>query len=237
MKAIAYVRVSTDKQQQVGAGLDLQMVRIEEYARNAEFKILKTFRDVHTAVGETSIFEREGIQRALAYSKEHGVPIIVDGLDRISRRTETLEQFIRDGRVKIISAKSGEGASSAVISAEVKRAQAEAERISRTTRLGLERAKRNGKALGNPRIAEAQRLGQEGNRAAADARANDLAHTIEEIRAQGHRTKAAIAGELNRRGFRTARGKHWDEGNIRRVLQRVDGLSANTSIKPLWGSW
>lgn len=219
-RAIAYLRVSTADQGDRGAGLDLQMTRIEAFAKEKGFHIVETpFKDVQTG---TDTVRRSGVRDAIDYSRKHRLPIIVDGLDRISRDTATLERWISDGRLKIISAKSGEDAGRAVIIAEAARAQAEVERISRTTREGLQRARARGARLGNPtNLEDAQKKGAASNKEKAEQRARELAPLVKELLASGVTTREAIAKELNARGHRTARGERWNKNNIRRPLDRI----------------
>ncbi len=224
--AIAYIRVSTKDQGEHGNGLDLQLVRINAYAKEAGYRITDTFRDVHTGVGPKSISGRPGVRDAFHTAVRTGRPIIVDGLDRIHRDTRKLEELVLDrlgGKLRIISAKSGEGAARAVIMGEAARAQEEAERISASTREGLKRALQRGAKLGNPKnLAEAQAKGSASNKARAERQADELGPVIRQIRESGVCTKEAIAKELNRRGYLTARSERWNKDNVRRLLSRLD---------------
>src|SRR5262245_18435799 len=92
--AFAYIRVSTRQQGENGNGLDLQMARIKAYAKAAGLTIVDTFRDVQTGVGEESIRKRPGIVAAAKKSQELGIPILVDGLDRVSRNRKKLDELI-----------------------------------------------------------------------------------------------------------------------------------------------
>lgn len=241
MNVIAYTRVSTMQQAQFGAGLRLQNQRIEAFALIRGYKIVDRFSDVYTGVGEASLQERENLQTALKESRRRRAPILVDGFDRITRDVETLEQLITDHRVKIISARHGENGEFAAIIAAGARAEAEARRISETTRSGLKKAKESGVRLGNrTNLDTAQRLGQESNRNAAERRADAMLPLILEIRAEGHTTKEAIADELNRRGHLTPRGQRWTCWNVRRLLDRVDNALATAEKRKAsadWGSW
>ncbi|WP_165491262.1 recombinase family protein [Lichenihabitans psoromatis] len=239
--AIAYLRVSTPNRQN-GAGLDHQMTRIQAFAREAGIEIIETCRDVASGAGiDPSL--RPGSGKAMTRSIELSCPIIVDGLSRFSRDTDTLERLVAEGCLHIISATAGEGASRAVIMGEAKRAQAEAERIRRTTRAGLQRARAAGQVFGNPtNLPEAQRKGSAANASKAAKHAKDLAPLIDAIQLAGKITKKAIAADLNAQGSRTSSGQRWTENNIRRPLLRIaqtaeagsNGLTA-TDLNPNYG--
>lgn len=185
-KAIAYIRVSTPDQGENGNGLDLQMKRIEEFAREAGFELGNTFRETQSAAGEDSIERRSEIRKAIRLSHETGYPIIVDGLDRFARNIKKLGELVINGKLKVISAKSDEDAGRAVIMAEAARAQDERDRISRTTKEGPARARAQGKTLGNTKnLGEAQEKGAATNKQRADKQARELALVLREFRKPG----------------------------------------------------
>ncbi|MEH6717535.1 MAG: recombinase family protein [Aurantimonas endophytica] len=238
-QAIAYLRVSTSGQAEAGAGLDLQRIRIDTFAREAGFAIAHAFSDAQSGVGEDSAAKRPGLRDAVALSIETGWPILVDGLDRFSRNTRKLEAMVLDGRLEVISTKSGESPARAVVIAEAQRAQAEAERISRTTKEGLQKARARGVTLGNTKnLDEARQLGIASNKSKAERMTRGLMPIVQEIRAGGKATKAQIADELNRRGYRSPRGAPWTATTIRPQLERIAGwesASDANSDNPLYG--
>lgn len=244
IKAIAYTRISTKKQGETGNGLNLQMTRIDGFAQAGGYEIIRTFSDVHTGAGEDSAHHRRHLLKAMKLSREKKWPIIVDGLDRLSRNTKTVEEMIINGRLKVISAKNGEGATHAVIMGEAARAQEEVERISRTTKEGLRRARERGTVLGNTKnLGEAQQKGAASNKAKADQQTRELAPVVQDIRSSGMTMKEAIANELNLRGYRTARNERWNKDNVRRLLDRIDNLGElekeqkRYQENPLYGSF
>jgi len=60
-----------------------------------------------------------------------------------------------------------------------------------------------------------------GNRRKADAFARAILPVIEQIRAAGATSLTDIAGELNARQIRTARGRRWYPATVRNVLNRA----------------
>jgi hypothetical protein len=88
-------------------------------------------------------------------------------------------------------------------------ALAEKERrlISERTRAALAAKRASGAILGNPRnLSLAGSTGRAALGQAADRFAEDLSPIIETIRAEGAITLRSMAAELNRRGFKSARG-------------------------------
>ena len=81
--------------------------------------------------------------------------------------------------------------------------------ISERTKGGFQAAKARGQKLGNPRIAEAAKLGREVARAAADQFAANVLPIIRELQAAGAASANAVAAGLNARKVATARGGKW----------------------------
>jgi DNA invertase Pin-like site-specific DNA recombinase len=103
-------------------------------------------------------------------------------------------------------------------------ALAEKERrlISDRTRAALAARKAQGARLGNPRnAAEALARGRRALTADAAAFAANILPIIESLKAAGVTDLRGLAGALNQRGVRTARGGRWHVSNVRNVLART----------------
>jgi hypothetical protein len=73
--------------------------------------------------------------------------------------------------------------------------------------------------LGNrTNLADAQAMGQAGNRQAADAFAANVLPVVRQMQASGAGSLHAIAAALNDRGIRTARGGAWYASTVRNLL-------------------
>jgi DNA invertase Pin-like site-specific DNA recombinase len=102
-------------------------------------------------------------------------------------------------------------------------ALAEQERrvISARTKAALAQKKAQGVKLGNrTNLAEARAKGQEVIQQAADAFAANVLPVIEQVKAAGATSYAAIAEALNARGVRTARGGDWHSTTVRNAVLR-----------------
>jgi len=242
-RAIAYTRVSTQRQKDQGAGLELQMTSIRAFAEQLGKEIVGTFSDAHTGAGEESLSNRPGLQKALEMSRATGYPIIVDHLSRLSRHTDTVDMLVSKEKYNILRARTAYGSERAVMIAEAKRSEAERELISQTTKRALQEAKKRGVKLGNrTNLSEAQKKGAEANRAKAESFDKELAPVVSEITSDRSLTRAEIAAELNKRGLTTSRGKPWSASNIRRLMERIGKLQeaerqAAYMINPDWGAF
>jgi DNA invertase Pin-like site-specific DNA recombinase len=101
-------------------------------------------------------------------------------------------------------------------------AEHEREMISKRTKDALAAAKRRGKVLGNPDIAEVAKRGRATLRAKARRFAANVRPIIEEIIRAGATSYNAIAAKLNERNVKTARGGIWTHVQVSTILRPFD---------------
>ena len=86
MKAIGYIRVSTEEQAKNGISLDMQRAKIEAYAALEDMDLVETVAD--EGLSGCSIKGRPGIQKVLEMVKAKQInAVIVYKLDRLARNT------------------------------------------------------------------------------------------------------------------------------------------------------
>ena len=83
--AIAYTRVSTEKQGKSGLGLEAQQEALRRFAEAEGYRLIETFSEVETGKGADALDQRPQLTAAIAKAKEHKAPVIVAKLDRLSR--------------------------------------------------------------------------------------------------------------------------------------------------------
>lgn len=109
MKALAYIRVSTDEQASSGLGLDAQRESIERAARTAGHAIAQWFAD--EGISGAKLEERIGLMHAID-SLKRGDVLYVAKRDRLSRGDQFaaawIEKEVRVRGARIVSA-AGEG--------------------------------------------------------------------------------------------------------------------------------
>lgn len=214
--AIAYTRVSTDKQGAVGIGLEAQSAAIRAYADAAGVEIIEWFQDVASGRGKKNLELRDGLQRALDFAQANNVDLLVDGLDRLSRNTKTFEHIMRARKVMVISVSEGRTTDPLVLVSRAARAELEGDKIAERTRRALSQKKASGALLGNrTNLPEAQRLGAASNKRRAEEKVNEIA---EAIRKNGWQDLSvpALVDALNGMGVRTGRGEPWTVAALRR---------------------
>jgi DNA invertase Pin-like site-specific DNA recombinase len=108
-------------------------------------------------------------------------------------------------------------------------AEHEREAISSRTKAALAAAKARGVKLGGPMLRLGQRNGATANRAEADRFAANTLPLIREAQKTGASSLRAIAGILNARGVRTARGGKWAATQVRDILRRAGAVTGRAT--------
>lgn len=222
MKAIGYVRVSTDKQADRGFSLEAQAEKIRAMAvvHNAELL------DIIVDGGESAkSLQRPGMERLLALVDGKKVQaVVVAKLDRLTPSVkdlcELLERFERRGVTLISVAESLDTSSAAgrlVLNIMTAVSQWEREAIGERTRDAMNHKRTNGERVGNIRFG--YRLGADGKHVEPDPAEQEVLREIHGLRQSGH-TMRGIAAALNRRALRTRRGSAWRLESVARVLKQ-----------------
>lgn len=86
MKAIGYVRVSTEEQARAGISLDMQRNKIRAYAGLEDLELIDTIEDA--GISGSSIKGRPGVQKVLQMIHDRKVDaLVIFKLDRLARNT------------------------------------------------------------------------------------------------------------------------------------------------------
>ena len=94
MKAVGYVRVSTEEQAKGGISLDMQRAKILSYANLEEMDLIEIVAD--EGISGCTIKARPGIQRVMQMVRSKEVrSVIIYKLDRLSRNTIEALQIAR----------------------------------------------------------------------------------------------------------------------------------------------
>src|SRR6185503_4363922 len=219
--AIAYYRVSTQRQGRSGLGLDAQRTAVARFAETEGITIAGKFTEVETGKGADALDRRPQLAAALATARQAKCPVLVAKLDRLSRDVAFIAGLMAQ-RVPFIVAELGADADPFMLHLYAALAEKERRLIGERTQSALAARKAQGAKLGNPRnAATAAAAGRAVQVAEADQFAANVLPIVNSVRASGVNDLRGIAQALNDRGVRTARGGRWHVSNVKNVIDRA----------------
>jgi DNA invertase Pin-like site-specific DNA recombinase len=219
--AVAYLRVSTQRQQRSGLGIEAQRAAIARFAEAEGLTIVAEFMEAESGKGFDALDRRPQLAAALAAAKAAKCAVVVSKLDRLSRDVAFVAGLMAQ-RVPFIVAELGRDADPFMLHLYAALAEKERRLISERTKAALAAKKAGGVRLGNPRnIAQAGELGRRVQTAAAQELVTGLVPIIQAIRSTGAVTLRDITAALNQRGIRSARGGRWHVSSVMNMLARV----------------
>jgi DNA invertase Pin-like site-specific DNA recombinase len=224
--AVAYYRVSTQRQGRSGLGLEAQRTAVARFPEGEGIALLAEFTEVETGKGADALDRQPQLAAALATARQAKCPVLVAKLDRLSRDVAFIAGLMAQ-RVPFIVAELGTDADPFMLHLYAALAEKERRQISERTRTALAGRKQRGAKLGNPSNAhEAAAAGRQVQRKGADQFAETVLPLIASLQKAGVTSLRSIAAALNGRGIRTARGGKWQVSNVRNVLARSRGFVA-----------
>jgi DNA invertase Pin-like site-specific DNA recombinase len=227
--AIAYYRVSTQRQGRSRLGLEAQRAVVEQFAASHGYRILEAFTEVESGKGADALDRRPVLSAALAAAHRNRCPVIVAKLDRLSRDVAFIAGLMTK-RVPFIVAELGADVDPFMLHLYAALAEKERRLISERTRAALGARKARGAVLGNrTNPADAAALGRDVAVRAADRFAQSTLPLIRVLQRSGISSLRGIAAELNARGVRTARGGRWQVSNVRNILARSEPMTEHAA--------
>jgi DNA invertase Pin-like site-specific DNA recombinase len=218
--AVAYYRVSTERQRRSGLGIEAQRETVARFAAQEGFELVAAFVEAESGKGSDALDRRPQLAAALAAARARKSPIIVAKLDRLSRDVAFISGLMAQ-RVPFIVAELGADADPFMLHLYAALAEKERRLISERTRTALAQRKAHGARLGNPRNArEAAALGRIVQTEEAERFAANILPIVRTIQAAGIIGMVSIAKALNDRGIRTARGGRWHVSTVANLLAR-----------------
>jgi DNA invertase Pin-like site-specific DNA recombinase len=214
--AVAYYRVSTQKQGQSGLGLEAQQAAVLAYARSKGLELVAEVTEVETGTRKR---RRPQLEAALDQTRRLGGVLLIAKLDRLARNVAVVASLMESG-VRFVAVDMPE-ADNLTIHVMAAVAEREAQLISARTKAALAARKARGLKLGKPEnlTAEAQRRGAEASKQRAVHDMRTVAAYAGALRSQGL-TLRAIAAQLEQHGFQTRKGGPWHAVQVKRILER-----------------
>jgi DNA invertase Pin-like site-specific DNA recombinase len=207
--AVAYIRVSTQKQGRSGLGLEAQAAQIAAFAAAEAFTVVETFLEVETGKGADALDARPQLAAALEAARKLNGTVVVAKLDRLTRDVH-FGSGLMSRKVSFRVADLPH-ADNFQLHLFLALAEKEREMISSRTKQALAAAKARGVQLGNAAQSKA-------NADAAVAFAETLRAAVAPIINLSSRR---IADVLNAAGHRTSNGQAWQSKTVLRLVARL----------------
>ena len=218
--AVAYYRVSTQRQGRSGLGLEAQRTAVARFAEAEGITLLAEFTEVETGKGADALDRRPQLAAALATARQAKCPVLVAKLDRLSRDVAFIAGLMAQ-RVPFIVAELGADADPFMLHLYAALAEKERRQISERTKQRPRLSQTQGTKLGNPTNAgQPAAAGRDVQMRAADRFAETVLPIIARCRNRALTASEASQFALNNRGVRTARGGEWQVSNVRNLLAR-----------------
>lgn len=222
MRAIGYVRVSTDEQAREGISLDSQKAKIAAYCELNDLALIEIIEDAGKSGKDLN---REGVQYLLESIKTHQIDaVVVYKLDRLSRRvrdTLAIMDLIEKKSVAFhsiterIDTKSAMGKFFINIMASMN--QWERDTISERTRDALRHKIKSGECAGQ--VPFGWTLNKDGKTLLENPREQEAINLILHLHDKGYSYRA-ICRELEKEGHKPI-GKTWHAKTIGSILKRA----------------
>lgn len=209
MRAVAYYRVSTDRQGRSGLGLDAQKQAVHGFVKQYKLKLHKELVEVESGKGGV---KRDKLELALDYCRKHEALLLIAKLDRLGRNVAFISALM-ESEVRFIAVDNPQ-ATEFLLHIMAAVAQQERRTISERTKDALQAAKRRGVKLG---VHGAKVLSRK-NRQESIRFARRQRQTIKALMKEGFVTIRDLVNELNRRKIPTYYGKRWHPATVHKVL-------------------
>lgn len=213
-KAVAYLRVSTDKQGKSGLGLEAQREAVARYVAANGVDLIGEHIEVETGKGANALAKRPELVAALATAKREKAGLIIAKLDRLARNVHFISGLMETGVEFAVADMPNADRFQLHLFAAL--AEKEAEVISQRTKAALAAAKDRGTELGKHGKVLAAR-----NQAEAMDRLEPIAADLLALKAEGLSVRKMVEA-LNSRSIPSPAGGKWHPASLHKALARLD---------------
>lgn len=225
MRAIAYIRVSTEDQK---LGPEAQRASIVEWAKRTGSTVLGWYEDRGIS-GDKEVSRRPGLYSALqALTDKRADVLVVSRRDRLARDLMValeIEEFCRKKKARVVST-AGEGTETTGPAAKLQRsvidavASYEKDVIRQRVKDALAAKKARGHRYSGS-IPFGQRLGADGVQLETDDHEQTIIARVLELHGRGVSTRR-IPKLLDSEGYRNRRGESVSRSTVQRILKRAE---------------
>ena len=214
-KAIAYYRVSTDRQGKSGLGLEAQNETVKQFATFKQWELIGEFTEIESGKKNN----RPQLQEALKQCLKQKAVLVIAKLDRLGRNVAFISSLM-ESKVEFVAVDNPH-ANRLMLHLLAAFAEHEREQISTRTKEALKVAKNRGIILGK----YGRNVLSQQNIKLADDFAETMIPIISELRSDGFITLRALRDELNNRSISSFRKDcQWHLDTVFNITKRINTL-------------
>jgi DNA invertase Pin-like site-specific DNA recombinase len=214
-KAIAYYRVSTDRQGKSGLGLEAQNETVQQFANFKQWELIGEFTEIESGKKNN----RPQLQEALKQCLKQKAVLVIAKLDRLGRNVAFISSLM-ESKVEFVAVDNPH-ANRLMLHLLAAFAEHEREQISTRTKEALKVAKNRGIILGK----HGKNVLSKQNMKLADDFAETMIPIISELKSEGFITLRALRDELNNRSIASFRKDcQWHLDTVFNITKRIDTL-------------
>lgn len=215
-KAIAYYRVSTDRQGKSGLGLEAQNDTVQQFANFKQWELIGEFTEIESGKKNN----RPQLQEALKQCLKQKAVLVIAKLDRLGRNVAFISSLM-ESKVEFVAVDNPH-ANRLMLHLLAAFAEHEREQISTRTKEALKVVKNRGVILGK----HAKNVLSKENSKLADEFAETIKPIIFKLKSEGFITLRALRDELNNRSISSFRkGCKWHLDTVYNITKRIDSLN------------
>ena len=215
-KAIAYYRVSTDRQGKSGLGLEAQNETVKQFANFKQWELIGEFTEIES--GKKS--NRPQLQEALKQCLKQKAVLVIAKLDRLGRNVAFISSLM-ESKVEFVAVDNPH-ANRLMLHLLAAFAEHEREQISTRTKEALKVAKSRGVILGK----HGKNVLSQENIKLADDFAEAIQPIIFKLKSEGFTTLRALRDELNNRSIASFRKDcKWHLDTVFHITKRIESIN------------
>ena len=222
MKYVIYYRVSTDKQDKSGLGLEAQQKQVNDYLQSKPDAVVIA---EYVEIDSGKKVNRIELNKAVVDAKKNKAVLLVAKLDRVARNVKLFLDLLDQVRIEFTdlpALSNGTSDSRLVLTQLAAFAEWEAAKISERTKAALAAKKARAEPMGI--------MGKENIKATNGKRkeqANDFAKQLAGmlIPLAATMSQRRLVDYLNQHGVKSPTGKEWRLNSLQNVLNRAKSFS------------
>ena len=212
-KAIAYYRVSTDRQGKSGLGLEAQNATVQQFAIFKQWEIVGEFTEIESGKKNN----RPQLQEALKQCLKQKATLVIAKLDRLGRNVAFISSLM-ESKVEFVAVDNPH-ANRLMLHLLAAFAEHEREQISTRTKEALKAAKKRGVVLGK----HGTKVLSKQNKQSADEFAESMQPIVQHLKKEGFTTFRQLTDELNNRSIPTYReNSQWHLDTVYNIVKRFE---------------